>query len=140
MKKDVHWFTISYIWFSLVLHGFKAFGNVLGLIIGARAATWGSLVDIFFGGLGCVAMILLLKRKKLGFWLIGIGVAIDFFVALLLVVFGMVNAAEIGEVAGVLGKEIASVLLLYGVLKIKKDGVSYWSLLTKMNLIENRRN
>ncbi|GBU20605.1 hypothetical protein R80B4_00484 [Fibrobacteres bacterium R8-0-B4] len=85
-------------------------------------------------------MILLLKRKKLGFWLIGIGVAIDFFVALLLVVFGMVNAAEIGEVAGVLGKEIASVLLLYGVLKIKKDGVSYWSLLTKMNLIENRRN
>jgi hypothetical protein len=127
-------------------HGFTSFWLVLGVIVcliigyiylfsqnfamqalyvqGYRPST--DLLSLYgiFSVIGAVCYILLLCWKKIGFWLF-IGVSI----------IQIPVSLKIGMNFGQILFGIISIAILWGILHIRKNGISTWDYMTKKNII-----
>lgn len=104
-----HGFITFWLWFMAIVNPISAIANFY-LIEGIIGTISGLLAIV-----NCVAAILLLNGKKMGFWLFTMTAAASCTIGLMYEVYGQ----SIGA--------ILAIAILYGILQLKKNGQSYWS-------------
>ena len=104
-----HGFITFWLWFMAIVNPISAIANFY-LIEGIIGTISGLLAIV-----NCVAAILLLNRKKVGFWLFTLMAAASCTMGIMYESFPQ----SIGAVAGV--------AILFGILQLKKNDQSYWS-------------
>lgn len=133
--------------YSLERNGFVTFWLWLGIISNVAVLLF-SLNDgdflsngIFTAGLilsvgiAIVGLAMLLNWRKMGFWLVVIGnlisvatvIYLQFEVSELYRSIGMEGGIDTASLIKTIGQSIVSLGILYGVLQIKKNGISCWS-------------
>lgn len=108
-EKKRHWFVTFWLWFMIVVNVIMCFVNM------ANAYTTVSYVASALMAVNVIGAIMLLNGKKLGFWI---------FVAMAAI--SAILNVSLESIAGAFGAVIG-VAVLFGILQITKDDVTYWS-------------
>jgi hypothetical protein len=130
MKKEMHPFTAFWIWACMVVSVMQIISFIVIMSnldtmsgLAESAADLKKLVTcgLFAATLSIVSYVLLLKYNIIGFGLI--------------IAAGIINGVGLLEYssAGVIGV-VLGVMILYGVLRIKKNGISAWDYMTKKDM------
>lgn len=116
MIQKYHWFVNFYIILSIILNAFAILLFIIGTVIKVFPTPFNYL--FLWPFIGCaliiITMLLLLNKKKVGFW---IYVAIE----TLAIVWAILAQSPI-----YIGIAILSVGILYAIFQIKKNGISAW--------------
>lgn len=124
-KKTVserHWFVTLYLWLAVLASPVSAAFNffpkeAFGSDALETMPNWLYMLSGISNLMYCASAIMLLKRIKWGFWMMCI---CSGFLLISILVSG--NATVIA-----VGSGLISILIVFGILNIKKKGVSYWA-------------
>lgn len=115
-----HAFVTSWLWFCVVINGLCAVGyfallfSSKGLWTRTPEPIWLRLIWLFGSVVTLYGYIMLLKWKRLGFYLC-MGMSI------LSAVVSLIVSGSFTALSAIIG-----ILVLYSILQIKRDGVEYW--------------
>lgn len=117
-----HKFISFWLWFCTVINVLCTIGyfallfSSKGLWTGTPEPTWLRIIWVVESAITVPGYVLLLRGNKTGFYLL----------VVMSIVKSMIDSFVTGEIIVSLVSMILSLVILYSILKLKKDGVSYW--------------